>query len=71
MYWFVWSFFSRVEVFVGIRIDLYFCCVALSSRLLFVGGGGVSPFCLADFVPRIDDRYGVGVCGMVYLMADC
>ena len=56
--------------FVGIRIDLYFCCVALSSRLLFVGGG-VFPFCLADFVPRIDDRYGVGVCGMVYLMADC
>ena len=34
-------------------------------------GWGVSPFCLADFVPRIDDRYGVGVCGMVYLMADC
>ena len=28
--------------FVGIRIDLYFWCVVLSSRLLFVWGG-VSP----------------------------
>ena len=49
MYWFVWSFFSRVEVFVGIRIDLYFCCVASSSRLLFVEGGGCPLFVWPTF----------------------
>ena len=38
------------------------------------GGGGGGPFfffCSADVFPRIDNRYGVGVCGMLYLMADC
>ena len=37
--------------FVGMRIDFYFWCVFSSSRLLCFFGGGVFPFCLADFLP--------------------
>ena len=69
MYWFVWSFFSRVEVcrhedrFVALLRSFY-------RPAYCVEGEGVFPFCLADFYPWIYDRCGVGVCGMVYLMAD-
>ena len=56
--------------FVGMRIDFYFWCVFSSSRLLCFLGGGYSLFVWPTFFPSINDRYGVGVCGMLYLVAD-
>ena len=56
--------------FVGMRIDFYFWCVFSSSRLLFFRGGGIPFFVWPTFFPSIIGRYGVGVCGMLYLVAD-
>ena len=69
MYQFVWTFCSKVEV---CRHEDRFVLLVRSFIVppIVFFGGGVFPFVWPTFFPPINDRYGVGVCGMLYLVAD-
>ena len=70
MYRFVWSFCSEEEVCRHEDRFLLLVRIFIVPPIVFFRGGGIPFFVWPTFFPSIIDRYGVGVCGMLYLVAD-